>query len=346
MLREMWNAGVSVLQAKFLPMLVLSFALLDCPAIGNAQDTGLAGAGGRISGTVLLRGDQRPARQMSVSVRCYAAGIYNSLLTDEEGHFEVRGLPFGSCEILVDEPGYEAARASAQVEGRSKEVVIYLKSTAAGESRGNGDSVSVHELKIPGKALREFQKGLQEMARNDFDEAHAQLQKAVQAFPDYYEAYYYLGALEMRQGQREEALQAFQKSIDLSGGRYAAAEFGMGYLLYLEGKAREAEVVIRRGLEVDGNSPSGYAILGLIQLRQTQIDEAEKSAEAALRRNANYALAYLVLADVQACRKNYEMQLRELEVYLKLDPAGPAHDRVAQAREEILKRLAELHAQN
>ena len=346
MLREKWNAGVSLRRVKLLPVVLLSFAQLACPMMAKAQNAGTGTAEGRISGTVLLNADHRPASQVMVDVRCFGAGIYRSLLTDGAGHFELRGIPPGNCEIVVNESGYEPARASEQVDGHFAEVVIYLKSSTPGEIRRNSGMVSMHELKIPGKALREFQRGLQGLARNDLGEANTRLRKAIQAFPDYYEAYYYQGALEMKLGQREEAMQAFQTAIDLSGGRYAPAEFGMGYLLYLQGNAREAEGVIRRGLEVDENAASGYAILGLIQLRLTHIDEAEKSAEAALRRDAHYALAYLVLADVQASRNNYQMQLRELEAYLKLEPAGLAHDRVAQAREAILKKLAELHAQN
>jgi len=42
-------------------------------------------------------------------------------------------------------------------------------------------------------------------------------------------------------------MQAFQKAIDASGGRYALAEFGIGYLVYLEGKPEEAATIIRRG---------------------------------------------------------------------------------------------------
>ena len=111
------------------------------------------------------------------------------------------------------------------------------------------------------------------------------LTKATQA-PGYFEAYYHLGLSEATLGRNNEAQTAFQTSIDLSGGRYAVAEFGYGYLLCQEGKPSEAEIIIRRGLEVEHAEAEGYAVLSEALMRLTQLDEAEKSAREALLRNA------------------------------------------------------------
>src|SRR5260370_10041285 len=116
------------------------------------------------------------------------------------------------------------------------------------------------------------------MGKNDFAGSVSHFSKAAQAFPDYYEAFYRIGVAETRRGRLEEALPAFQKAIDLSGGRYAWAEFGIGYLLYAEGKTEEAVTTLRRGLEVDGNSPDGYTILGMVMLRLNRPDDAQKRA--------------------------------------------------------------------
>jgi tetratricopeptide (TPR) repeat protein len=134
----------------------------------------------------------------------------------------------------------------------------------------------------------------------------------------------------------------FRKAIDLSGGTYAWAEFGIGYVLYLEGKPEEAVSVIRKGLEVDGNSSDGYLVLGMAQLRLDRADEAEQSAREALLRNPNFARAYLVLADVYARRHEYRTQLQDLETYLRLEPNGAEGERVRQVREVVLERIAKV----
>jgi len=331
------NTGMSRLQAKLLPIVLLNFALVTYTSVAYAQNSSFVATEGRISGTVLMNTDHRPASQVAVSLKSHVSGIFRTILTDVEGHFEVRGLPPDTYEIVVDEPGYESARSSAQLNGPSAELVIYLRSSTLAESRRNNDMVSLRDLKVPAKARNEFQKGLERLAKDDPAAALSHLNKAIQLFPGYYEARYHIGAVELKLGRRDEAMQDFQAAIDLSAGRYAFAHFGLGYLLYLEGNLREAEAILRKGLEVDSNSPNGYAILGMTILAQDHPDEAENCAREALLRKPTFALAHLVLADVYARRRDYPMRIRELDAYLNLDPSSPSSDQVRQARELTLR---------
>jgi tetratricopeptide (TPR) repeat protein len=139
---------------------------------------------------------------------------------------------------------------------------------------------------------------------------------------------------------------AFQKAIDLSGGRYAWAEFGIGYLFYLQGRTEEAVTTLRRGLEIDGNSPDGHVILGMALLQLNRPDEAEKSAREALLRNPNSGPAYLVLSDAYGHRREYRAQLQGLEAYLKLEPNGTESEHVRQAREQVQAIIARVHPEN
>jgi Tfp pilus assembly protein PilF len=110
-----------------------------------------------------------------------------------------------------------------------------------GSDRYLGLGGLLRELKIPGKARNELQKGFERLAKNDPAGSLSHFTKATQAFPGYFEAYYHMGVAEMKLGHNEEATKAFQMAIDLSGGQYAWAEFGIGYLLCQEGKPGEAE---------------------------------------------------------------------------------------------------------
>ncbi len=302
---------------SFLPGLFLSFAVIAWTPIASAQVSNFAGVGGEISGTVLLEANKRPASQVAVSLKSHVAGIFRSVLTDLEGHFRVQHLPPGTYEIVIDEAGYDSARSSAQLDGSSSELVLYLKSSTGPRVGSNRYTVSVHELKIPEKAQKELQKGLDRLIKNDPGGSLAHFRK-----------------------------QAFQKASDLSGGRYARAAYGIGYLLYLEGNPGEAEKVIRRGLEADDHSPDGHSILGMALLRLDRVDEAERSAREALLRNPNFAEAYLVISDVYGRRRDYRAQLQNLDAYLRLEPSGSASERVRQAREITLRNLAESHPQD
>jgi tetratricopeptide (TPR) repeat protein len=267
-------------------------------------------------------------------------------LTDYDGHFEVRGLVPGVYEVSVEEAGYETLRSKVQLDGPSTKIELHLISSQSSQTLRNAYTVSVRELKIPDKAKSEYRKGLESLAKRDFPASLSHFTKAVQVFPDYYEALYHQGVAETNLSRFENAMLSFQKSIDLSGGRYAWADFGAGYLLYLQGKAAEAEAIIRRGLELDQNSADGFVLLGMTLLRLNRSEEAEKSAREALLRKPDFAEAYLVLADANARRQNYREQVQGLDAYLRLEPAGAASQRVHQIRQLALGLLANAHPQN
>src|SRR5258706_499707 len=145
----------------------------------------------------------------------------------------------------------------------------------------------------------------------------------------------HFGVVQTNLGRFAEATEAFQTSIDLSGGRYAQADFGLAYLLYREGRPEEAVTMVRRGLEKDGSSPQAYFILGVALLRLNRLDEAESSAREALLRNPNFAEGFLLLSDVAGRRHEYLTQLQGLDTYLKLEPNGTESERVRRARELV-----------
>jgi tetratricopeptide (TPR) repeat protein len=334
-----------VLLNSFLAILLNLSQVAGAPR-AEAQTSGPEQADRVISGTVYLPQDNHPATQVAVSVKSHEAGIFRSILTDYEGHFEVRGLVSGEYEVSVEEAGFETLRSKVQLDEPSKKIELHLISSQSSQTLRNAYTVSVRELKIPDKARAEYRKGLESLAKRDFSVSLSHFTKAAQVFPDYYEAFYHQGVVETNLGRLEQAMQSFQKSIDLSGGRYAWADFGVGYLLYLEGKAAEAEAIIRRGLELDQNSADGFLLLGMALLRLNRSEEAERSAREALLRKPDFAEAYLVLADANARKQNYREQIQGLDAYLRLEPAGAASQRVHQARQLALGLLANAHPQN
>ena len=336
-------------RARFLPILLLSFflnlTLMAWTPDARAQVSSFENGEGEISGTVLLEASKRPASEVAVSLRSRVAGIFRSVLTDLEGRFKVQNLPRGTYDVAVDEDGYEAAQTSTQLDGPSSKLVLYLKSKS-GAIRQSGYTVSVRELKIPGKARNEFQKGLELLGHNDPAGSLSHFTKATQAFPGYFEAYYNIGVANATLGRLDAAMEAFQTSIDLSGGRYALAQFGYGYLLCQEGRAAEAEKILRRGLEVEDAAPEGYVVLSEALVKLNRREEAEKSAKEALLRNPRFAGTYLALADVAASKGDYREQIQDLDTYLKLQPNGPGTEQARRRREAALRMLPKSNPQN
>ena len=331
------------LQPSWTLAILLSLALFASAATVCAQEaatqeassaqTGSQAATGTISGTVYLPGANRVASEVAVSLKSHDAGVFRSVLTDYDGPFEVSGLPAGAYEVTIEEQGYQTYRSTAAFDGSALKLELHLAPLAPPQPAQSANTVSVRELAIPGKAKEEYRKGLVSLAKKQLANSLKHFASAVRAFPGYFEALYHQGIVETDLGHQEQAMQDFQMAAELSGGRYARAQFGMGYLYYLQGNAAQAESITRRGLELDPDSADGYVILGLTLLRLNRTDEAERSAREALLRDPNHADAYLVLADTCARRHNYHEQIQDLDAYLKLDPKGSASQRAREVRE-------------
>src|SRR5260370_22056877 len=138
-----------------------------------------------------------------------------------EGEFEGRRLPPSTYEIVVDEPGYEPAQASGQLDGTASPLVLYLNSPSTPQNERNSYTVSARELKIPDKARKEYIKGLGSLGKNDLPGSVSHFTKAAQAFPDYYEAFYHISVAETRRGPPSQQLSALHTTADLRSGQYA-----------------------------------------------------------------------------------------------------------------------------
>jgi len=207
-------------------------------------------------------------------------------------------------------------------------------------SRGTSPSVSARELSIPERAVRAYTKGMDRLSQNDPAGSLDHFQRAASEFPNFYEAYHAIGLAQLRLGHEEEAQQAFQKSIDASGGHYAEPHFGLSALLCNQQKFTEAEPIIRKALELAPDFGPGHFILAWALFGLNRLDEAEKLAHEASIRDPKLALAHLLLANIYLHRSDYSEELVELDAYLRLEPDGPRSDRAREAQERAKRKLA------
>lgn len=239
---------------------------------------------GQIVGTVYLNRGGAPASHVMVRIHSTTSGMIQTVLTDFGGHFEFREIPSGSYEISASEHGQGFASTIAQVNTFPTEVSLYLNFSSAPPRGANPYVVSEHELQIPEKAQKEYSRGLDLMVKKDFTGGLKHFSKAAADYPDYYEAVYQMGVAELQLNQKDKAIEAFQKAIDLSGGHYARAQFAYGLTLCDQGKPQGGEQLIRRGLESDPDSAEGHLFLGVALLDENRVDESEKSLREALLR--------------------------------------------------------------
>jgi len=335
---------VSVWRGKSwaLGCLLLAVASNVPQAQGQLQFASSGGTRSTIAGSVSVDEEARPAAKVRVDVKALSGGQLATTFTDSTGRFEAPTEGAGSFIVTVQEQGYEPVeqRVDLGFGGSTPRVMITLhKVRATPADRAEGYTVSVHELKVPGKARHAFEKGIEQLRKKDIEGSLNHFKEATDAFPNYYEAYYQIGVanLELRRGN--EAEQALQRSIDLSGGRYAEPQFALGALLCDRQAYPEAERVLRRAIEVEPNSWKGHLFLGQALLGQTRLAEAEKSAQEVLLRRSDLPSAYILLANIHIRKQEYILAIKDLDTFLGMKPVGSSSQQ-ARAVRDAAQRIA------
>jgi tetratricopeptide (TPR) repeat protein len=199
----------------------------------------------------------------------------------------------------------------------------------------NNYTVSVQDLQMSGKSQKAFKKGSELLAKGDTAGSLPYLDRAVAESPENYRAYYDLGLAHYNLGQIDQAEQAFQKSIEITQGKFALSQFGMGMALCRQGEFQQAETVIEQGLEHEPGSASGKYLLAWAQYGLNRIVAAERSLQQALVRNAKLAEAHLLLARIHQRQNNSPAMVQDLETYLQIDPHGPESEPARRLLERI-----------
>jgi len=299
-----------------------------------------------VSGSVSDADSHNRIDNVRVDLRVFTGGTVATTFTSGNGNFMFGNIAAGSYQMVVDQTGYQPFMQEVDVEGPLYGLAIELRSKPTASSVVHGAAtVSQRELSIPQKAHDSMQKGLELLyKKSDFPGSIKQFERAAQEFPDYYEAYTQMGVAYLHMGNKENAEQSFQKSMDVSREHYADAFFWLASMRSDKENYPEAEPLARKSVELkpdswQANSELARALVGL-----NRPAEAEKSALTALKLRPDNALLYLILANAHTQLQNNRALLDDLDNYLKLAPKGQFAEQAREHRKQIQEVLGDAAA--
>lgn len=313
-----------------------------------AQQTTQGRAGRRrtfsIAGVVRDTSTNNSVDGAKVELHSLTGGVVATMFTTMSGNFEFDGITSGNYNLVVDQPGYAPVKQDVDVQD-SPVMGLQIDLQRPGGDRApasaQGAKVSAHELAAPRKAQEALQKGVALLYdKSDFRGSIAQFERAVQAYPDYYEAYAQIGVAYVNLKDVAGAETAFRKSYDLSGGKYVTACFLLAKFLSFSQRFAEAEPIARQGVENDPNSWQANEELARALVGLNRFQDAEQYAMAADRLKPNEPAIQLVLADVHSHLRNFPALLDNLNAYLRLAPAGAQAEKVRSMRDQLQQALA------
>jgi Tfp pilus assembly protein PilF len=325
-------------------MTVCGFALILLPSFLSVGPTNAQAISdsAQVVGYVRDEASHQPvvsARIDLISPNGFAAP---SQYTDTNGQFHIDHVKDGDYQVTVRKMGYVNAQLSISVSGgHQSNVDVDLRAESSGSPAGSkaetrpAETVSAHELKVPEKARDESARGKALLAKSDFAGAIAEFQKATDDFPSYYEAYSRMGIAQYMAGHAPDALRSFQKSIDLSGGKYSEAFFDLADVLNDTDDFSRAEDVSRREIALDESSWQGYFQLSRSLLGLKRYPDAERAAKKCRDLNSRNRQIYVILTNIHIKMQDFPEALQDIDAYLKLDPNSPVSQQMRATRAQV-----------
>ena len=294
-----------------------------------------------ISGRAYDEKTQQILSRVEVTLRGAGGMMQAQVVTNESGRFNFGNLARGDYQIEARMNGYQPYSAAVSVGGgESQGMTIYLKRVPPSQETSSGSTVSAHELSMSKKARDLMYSGKQKVYFDkNLNAGLTDFQNAVEAAPDYYEAYYQIGMTYLQLNKPSEAENNFRRSIELSKDTYGEPVIGMGTMLLDKADNTGGEKMIRRGLELSPNFWLGYYELGRACLAEGHLADARKAGEQARSLMPNAAIIYRLLANIHMREKDYHALLEDIDAYLKIDPDDPAGAHAKEMRAEVIQKI-------
>jgi Flp pilus assembly protein TadD len=258
-----------------------------------------------------------------------------------DGSFSFADVGKGDCYAIVERDGYAPLREFIRVEGLPRvRKDLYLRVLPGGTAQAPGGVVSAHQLGVPDKARNSFEKGIQLiLTKSDYRHAIVVLQRAIEQYPSYYEAYMAEGMAQYALGDAASAEASYRKSIELSSEKYPEAMIHLATLLNDTARFAEAESLLRKTIALDGSSWRAYVELTRALTGQKRLVEALDSGIKARDLKPDNPQTYILLYNLHLQVDKYNLALADADAYLKLAPTGAMSERLRLKRDQLEKAL-------
>ena len=321
----------------------------NLPMTGENQNVFLdqRGHGGElVAGKVAV--DGHPVVWDPIPVTIYCDGRAKAqTVADNRGQFSFRSVDLGGTvpQPKTADPNQSALYAGCTLRAslagyRSSTITVPLRSALVDspevgtlhltlDEHASGNAFSLTTATAPEKALSSYKKARDEYMEGRNDKAISDLQKAVQAYPQFAEAWYQLGKLQSS-NNAARAKESYEKAI-AADPKFVPPYEAMAQILTNEGQWQKAIENTSRSLQLDPEgSPAVWYYDALAKFNVGQRQQAEESAKKALAMDPNHRVPNTeqLLAVLEAGRGDLTDALEHLKHCLTYLPAGPNADLV------------------
>ena len=241
------------------------------------------------------------------------------------------------CELKAVLPGFVSQPVDLGVRtpaiGNTNIGTIVLHRAATVE----GSTSSATSLGVPDKARKEYEKGLADRKNGKLDSAQERFQKAVEAYPEYAEAWLELGRVQAQGNDAAGARQSFHRSI-AADSKFVSPYRELAQLAGRDKRWQELADTTDQMLTLDALSfPEAWFYNCVAKFHLDNVDGAENSARQGIRIDTEHRVPKLeyVLGTILSQKGDYQGAAEHLHKYLSLSPNAPDATEVRKKLEEV-----------
>ncbi len=315
-------------------------------------------AGGFLLGKLQVEGEPLLWEPIPVSVLCNGKPVLTTQ-TDAKGNFAIHpttvpGMPilpaqakremethFEGCTVQASLAGFGSSSITLTQHNLRDDPTLGTITVFRSTDRGKGTAVSRTVSSAPPDAAKLFEKARSELLDQKADKAQQDLEKSVQIYPEFAEAWYQLAKLQQGSGP-QAARNSYSKAADADP-LFTLPYVQLATLAAQDGKWPEVLKNTNHVLELD---PAGtvkiwyYNALANFQLGKD--GSAETAAGKALALDPSHTIPNIeqLMAVLQAKKGNFSGSLQHLRSCLTYLPQGPDADFIKQQIATLERRQA------
>ncbi len=286
--------------------------------------------------------DEQPA-QMILRVQLLAGGVLaDEKLTDNSGQALFSPIPPGTYRLRVTGEGVdEVVTESFFIQRRESSHVEYVhlrERNGANAAGSSAATIFVGDLNVPAKAQKEFKKGSEALAQNDWKKAIERLEKAVTLHPQYASAYNSLGVAWAKSGDTARARQAFKNAIRVNE-HMASAYVNLSRIALKEQEYTEAEDLLGKSLRTEPENLEALTLLAGARLMNRHYDGVIASARKvhSFPSHQAFSIVHYFAARALEMERRPDDAAAEYALFLKEAPDSPEARKASGALARLKK---------
>lgn len=249
-----------------------------------------------------------------------------SVFADASGRFQFRGLRAGNYQVRVEPTGlpYEPVAMAVPLQSMTNSNIntsttdIPTPVDIVLRRKKNVDAVPaapavVFSQNVPANAREEFNRGSTSIGK-DPASGIISLKKAIEIFPEYFDALELLGTQLVKQGDFDNAAPILVRALAVND-KSAASMYWLGVAYLKLKRFNESIESLQHAASQDAGNPNVHLMLGQAYGFVNNLDQAESSLKMSYQLGS--ADAHLFLAGIYNKRERYGEAWKELELYLK-----------------------------